>query len=652
MKYQSLLCCIFLAGLTAHAQAQPNYQGIALLGAAGFDAELLDESILDIRQVGANTVAVDLNWSQPSLTATPRLDTLDMVIEQVAPVIDAIHNRGLDVFLRSNVVVDSGEFSGRITPAQTSTWFSDYGEIMDRVSTLAGEKNIAMLSVGSNLNQLEANEFVGDWQQLIGNVRSKFNGTVTYSADVADNVGGGFRDLSWWNEVDVIGVNAFLPLSFDFNAIPEALVEGAVGWVDDFELWYQDSDLNQKIVFTDIGYRSQDGGAVFPLERAGDRVDLDEQAHAYEAIQSTFESRDWWDGAFWTGWQADPHVGGPGDADFSPQGKPAEAVLANFYGGQANAITRPSLLESWENGFDGWRIPDAIGTGGLRLDDALGITHGETSLSLPSSSSSFSAAKVWSLSGSEAYTLLQEAALQPEKFNIEFDVTIDFDQVAVGSSTIVLLSLEDDSEQPVVVNLPVSSGTGIQTERLSVSLAEFGELNRDAIFYELQLGTNNSWDGRVFIDDLRLSSSVPGDVTNDTIVDCGDIDSISHAIRHGWTERQYDVNFDGEVNEDDRIAWTEIRGTLLGDADLNGKVEFADFLIFSDNFAKPGNWCDGDVNGDREINFADFLLLSDNFGGSAAGTLPAGSGITSVPEPTSRLMLLASFVLLLFRKSR
>ena len=100
MKFQTLLLRIFLAGLACTpALAQPNFEGTTLLGAAGFDAELLDESILNIRQVGANTVAIDLNWTQPTLSATPQLDILDQTIEQVTPVIDAIHARGLEVLL-------------------------------------------------------------------------------------------------------------------------------------------------------------------------------------------------------------------------------------------------------------------------------------------------------------------------------------------------------------------------------------------------------------------------------------------------------------------------------------------------------------------------------------------------------------------------
>ena len=58
---------------------------------------------------------------------------------------------------------------------------------------------------------------------------------------------------------------------------------------------------------------------------------------------------------------------------------------------------------------------------------------------------------------------------------------------------------------------------------------------------------------------------------------------------------------------------------LAGDADGNGRVEFADFLIVSTNFGKQdASREDGDFDGNGRVDFADFLALSDNFGSSLA----------------------------------
>jgi len=50
--------------------------------------------------------------------------------------------------------------------------------------------------------------------------------------------------------------------------------------------------------------------------------------------------------------------------------------------------------------------------------------------------------------------------------------------------------------------------------------------------------------------------------------------------------------------------------------DLDGDVDFADFLRMSTNFGQEGGWEDGDINGDGLVTFADFIILSQNFGDS------------------------------------
>jgi hypothetical protein len=44
-------------------------------------------------------------------------------------------------------------------------------------------------------------------------------------------------------------------------------------------------------------------------------------------------------------------------------------------------------------------------------------------------------------------------------------------------------------------------------------------------------------------------------------------------------------------------------------------VNFSDYLLLSQNFAKTGTtWEQGNFNGDNITNFSDYLLLSQNFG--------------------------------------
>jgi autotransporter-associated beta strand protein len=99
----------------------------------------------------------------------------------------------------------------------------------------------------------------------------------------------------------------------------------------------------------------------------------------------------------------------------------------------------------------------------------------------------------------------------------------------------------------------------------------------------------------------------------------------------------------------------EVMYTLLGDANLDGKVNGADFAILATNFNKAvtgvSGWDQGDFNYDGKINGADFAALAGNFNKGASGAADTSaveafaqanglSLTTSVPEPAALGLLL------------
>ena len=98
----------------------------------------------------------------------------------------------------------------------------------------------------------------------------------------------------------------------------------------------------------------------------------------------------------------------------------------------------------------------------------------------------------------------------------------------------------------------------------------------------------------------------------------------------------HDCNGDGVVDIDDTLCSTvdTIADTLAaanliqGDADGNGKVEFADFVTLSSNFGQDGNYQQGNFDLIAGVEFDDFLILSGNFGQTAgvAAAVPESAG--------------------------
>lgn len=72
---------------------------------------------------------------------------------------------------------------------------------------------------------------------------------------------------------------------------------------------------------------------------------------------------------------------------------------------------------------------------------------------------------------------------------------------------------------------------------------------------------------------------------------------------------------------------------LPGDANVDGKVAFDDFVTLSNNYGdilQP--WSRGDFNLDRKVDFEDFQIFANNYG-TVRETPPA-----AVPEPASEIL--------------
>lgn len=107
-----------------------------------------------------------------------------------------------------------------------------------------------------------------------------------------------------------------------------------------------------------------------------------------------------------------------------------------------------------------------------------------------------------------------------------------------------------------------------------------------------------------------------GDFNGDRQVDIIDLNLLATAIRLTAVDLTFDLTADDLVNQADRQFFVEeLLGTVAGDANLDGSVNFADFLTLSHNFGKTNAaWEMGDFAGGPTVDFGDFLSLSSNFG--------------------------------------
>ena len=107
-----------------------------------------------------------------------------------------------------------------------------------------------------------------------------------------------------------------------------------------------------------------------------------------------------------------------------------------------------------------------------------------------------------------------------------------------------------------------------------------------------------------------------GDVNLDGRIDDCDIDRLWRAVDEGVTESFFDLNDNGSIDAlDVDTLVREILNTEFGDIDLDGDIDFADFVVLSSHFGQAsGRWATGNVDGQNGIAFSDFVTLTSRFG--------------------------------------
>ena len=299
-----------------------------------FDGEPPQESMANLADTGAGWVGIVPTWYQAN-AATTRIGPTDNSVtdDGVVHMIQTAHDLGLSVMVKPHVDLsdDATEWRGSIgthwqgQPAKWDRWFRSYRHFIFHFAVLAEANGVEQLSVGCEL--LGTTGRAKRWRKVVAGVRERFSGTLTYAA----NWGGEEVGLRWWDAVDLIGVDAYYPLTGENDPTLQELEEG---WATPIETL---ADLSaawddKPIVLTEVGYRSVDGANRRPWAWTNDPpLDLQEQADCYEALFGTVWDEAWLAGFFIWDWSADPTAGGPTDKDFTPFGKPAEDVLRASY---------------------------------------------------------------------------------------------------------------------------------------------------------------------------------------------------------------------------------------------------------------------------------------------------------------------------------
>jgi len=305
--------------------------GYVTWSASGYDTSSSDESLTVVRDMGTDWVSILVTWYQTTPWSGDIHRTLKTPSDKsVIRAIKKAHELEMKVMLKLHLDLldqSDGSWRGEIGCMQETEWekwFRRYTDYLMYYVKIANEENVEMICVGTELST-SATVKGYLWRDMIKKLRGEYPGAMTYAAHWDR-----YQDIRFWDLLDYVGINAYFPLTEKMVPTSDELKEGWTKWVPEMEDFQKRVD--KPIIFPEIGCSAADGTAIRPWEHIPrSEVNLKLQADYYQALLETFWNKKWFYGLYWWYWGTNKNMGGQYNRGFTPQNKPAERVIRNWY---------------------------------------------------------------------------------------------------------------------------------------------------------------------------------------------------------------------------------------------------------------------------------------------------------------------------------
>ena len=321
----------------------------------GITLGMIEDNRADIKGYGTpgslwaleEVVGLGANWTSvtPYATMISRDDVEvipyfeyppDELEERIRVTVRQAHDLGLKGLLIPHIYPWDWSWRGQLnpgggpdgTPEGWDSWFASYRAYLLDWADVAREEDVEMISLGVEFKTASW-RFRDRFALLAEEVRERYAGLIVYSAnwDEVDEVG-------FWDRVDVIGLNAFYPLSHLEEPDPEDMLRTASAFADTLELLARVH--GKPVIFTEVGFKALTDSYrepwIWPEDLGDVPADDGMQALLFDVTFASYWERDWFGGLLVWKFLADP-------ADdtqeppfgFSPRLKPAQDVIEGWF---------------------------------------------------------------------------------------------------------------------------------------------------------------------------------------------------------------------------------------------------------------------------------------------------------------------------------
>jgi hypothetical protein len=333
----ALLCAVA-------ARAEGPWHGACVLHLDGwegrYDPEAARALFRRLEAAGASAVALSAFAWQDDLAATTLRpwDGDPRARAELAAAVRDAHAAGLAVLLKPHVEIGRqgrrvpGAWRGHVrfeSATEARSWFASYRSFVVDLARLAAQTRVEVLAIGLELAGL-SRDWPDEWARLVREVRAEYSGRLTYCA----NWWGELGELELWARLDLIGIQAFAPLSASPSATAAELRRGAretvASWRKEAERW------GKPVIVSEFGFKSSPAPWVEPWEWGTGPARPMAQVRAYRALlgEMAAQREGWLAGSFAWLFEASGAADPEADGGFSPDGKPAMSLLVTWWAGR------------------------------------------------------------------------------------------------------------------------------------------------------------------------------------------------------------------------------------------------------------------------------------------------------------------------------
>ena len=327
----SVSLLFFLMGCSATVQKPEKINGVSYVASKDPISEKEVQPIVNLNANFASLMPFGFikNLAHPEIKFNSERQWFGEREDGIKQYSDQLKKKGIRIMLKPQIWVWRGEFTGFIKMENEDDWKlleTSYSNFILEYAGIAQEINAELFCIGTELeNFIEARPSF--WKQLIKDVRKVYRGKLTYAANWNEYI-----RTPFWGALDFIGIDAYFPVDDKQSPTLDAV---KMGWQKHkSEMRTYSLKYDKPILFTEYGYRSIDfaGRAPWTVDRVDKQVNLEAQTILTQALFEEFWNEDWFAGGFvWKWFHKHEAVGGKDDNRFTPQNKPAEAVIQKFY---------------------------------------------------------------------------------------------------------------------------------------------------------------------------------------------------------------------------------------------------------------------------------------------------------------------------------